>query len=363
MKNTPKTIIEYLIKEYSKSLIIFFLIFLSLILLLTFIQELVFFKDQDLGGNFYLRVFLLSFAQAPSLVISMSSFIILFASVFFYTKLVNNYETTPVKLSGLSDNFLMIIPSLYSMFIGIILILIVTPISSELTKYYENVKRSYAKNENLIVMSNTGMWLKENSDENIFIIRADKINNENFENLTNVTLYKFDLFNNFKQRLDAKKAQIKGKNWSLQDVFVTDAKDKRFEKQIVHSSKIDLKEITNFYINAQVLSIWNINKELKKIRERGYFGQEIIVILNKYLSLPFFLFAMTSLSTVFTLKINIKFSNFSYIFICIVTGILIYFLSDLSIALGKSGKIPIALSVWVPVIIIMTIPIYSLLND
>lgn len=364
MKNMPKTIIGYLIKEYTGNLTIFFFIFLSLIIILTFMQELIFFKDQDLGNKFYLRVFILSIAQAPSLIINMSPFIILFTSVFFYTKLINNNETTPVKLSGLSDNFLMIVPSLFSVFIGIMLIFIFSPISSELTKYYESTKRNYAKNENLIVMSNTGMWLKEKNNENIFIIRTDTIDNENFENLKNITIYKFDLFNNLKKRIDAEKAEIINENtWNLHNAFTVTNEKKYFEKKTLHMSKINLKEIANFFINSQVFSIWNIRSELKKIKEHGYYGQELIIMFHKYLSLPFLLFAMTYLSTMFTLKINTRFSNFSYIFICIIIGILIYFLSDLSIAMGKSGKIPLELAVWFPVIIIMTMPIYSLLIE
>jgi len=363
MINMPKIIIGYLIKEFSKSLILFFFIFLSLILLLTFVQELVFFKDKDVGQYFYSRIIILSLAQIPSLIITMSPFIVLFTSIFFYTKLINNNETTPIKLSGLSNNFLMIIPSIFSMIIGIFLVLIFTPISSELSRYYENTKRAYTGNKNLIVISDTGMWLKEKSEKNIFIIRADITAEKNFENLKNINIYKFDLLNNFEQRIDAESAEIKKGGWLLKNIKISNDISKQNEMNYVYPSSIDLNEIKNFFINSQVFSIWNIVSELKKVRERGYYGQEIVITLNKYLSLPIFLFALTSLSTILTLKMNVRFSNFSYIFICITIGMLIYFLADLSIALGKSGKIPLPLSVWFPVIIIMTIPIYSLLNE
>ena len=363
MNNIPKTISIYLIKEFTNNIVLFFFIFLSLVLLLTFVQELIFFKDQDLGKNFYLSVFVLSMSQAPSLIITMSPFIILFASVFFYTKLINNNETTPVKLSGLSNNFLMIIPSFYSMIIGVFLVLILSPFSSELSRFYESTKRSYAKNTNLIVMSNTGIWLQEKTDKNIYIIRADTANEKKFENLKNINIYKFDLSNNFEKRIDAELAEFKKLEWHLKNAQISTNTSKNYVKKYIHPSNINLEEIKNFFINSQVFSIWNITTELEKIKERGYYGQEIIITLNKYLSLPFFLFALTSLSTLFTLKMNIRFSNFSYIFICILIGILIYFLADLSVALGKSGKIPLPLSVWFPVIIIMTIPIYSLLNE
>ena len=52
-----------------------------------------------------------------------------------------------------------------------------------------------------------------------------------------------------------------------------------------------------------------------------------------------------------------------YVFFGILTGIIVYFLSDLSIAVGKSGKIPLILSVWTPVILIIIFSTYSLIRD
>ena len=99
------------------------------------------------------------------------------------------------------------------------------------------------------------------------------------------------------------------------------------------------------------------------MRQRGYYGQELVIKLNKYLSLPLLLFSMIILSTVFTIKTNYTFNNFLYAFFGILTGIVVYFLADLSIAFGKSGKIPLVLSVWMPVILIMTFSTYSLLRS
>ena len=55
--------------------------------------------------------------------------------------------------------------------------------------------------------------------------------------------------------------------------------------------------------------------------------------------------------------------NYYWILLGVAVGILIYFLSDLSIALGKNGKIPLVLSVWMPVILIITLTFYSLLRN
>jgi lipopolysaccharide export LptBFGC system permease protein LptF len=83
-------------------------------------------------------------------------------------------------------------------------------------------------------------------------------------------------------------------------------------------------------------------KNIKKLNERGYSGDELKIKFHKYLSLPIYLFSMIILSNNFYINIKKNYSNFIYIFFGIILGIIIYFLNDLSIALGISGKIPLS---------------------
>ena len=69
-------------------------------------------------------------------------------------------------------------------------------------------------------------------------------------------------------------------------------------------------KLKSFFNNSDIFSIWNIFYELQQIRQRGYYGQELVIKLNKYLSLPLLLFSMIILSTVFTIKTNYTFNNF-----------------------------------------------------
>ena len=50
---TPNLLIKYLIKEFSFSLLIFTIMFSSLIILITYIDEILFFKDKDISDNFF----------------------------------------------------------------------------------------------------------------------------------------------------------------------------------------------------------------------------------------------------------------------------------------------------------------------
>ena len=361
---TPKTLINYLIKEFSLSLFIFFTIFLSLIILSSYIEEIFFFRDKQISGNLFLKTFILSLIKTPTLIINMSPFIFLFSGIFFYVRLLRSNEITPLSLSGFSKNFVTLIPAIYSLLLGVFIILFLTPISSSLSRYYETIKKNYSGNNNLLIMSNTGLWVKEKKNNETVIIRADKIEDQNFKNLKNLTIYKFNNNGDLVKRIDTKKAEVLKNNWALDDVKILDQNNiTTNEKKLIFETNISLDNLKNFFSNSNTLSIWNINDELKQIKERGYYGQELIITFNKYLSLPFLLASMIILATFFTIKIGYQFNNFIYAFFGVMTGIFIYFLSDLSIAIGKSGKIPLIMSVWVPVLVIMIFSIYSIVKE
>ena len=361
-KYLPKKIIYYLSKEFLISLFIFVLIFFSLILMISYIEEIIFFRDKDINNNFLLKTLVITLIKIPTLIIQFSHFIFLFTGIFFFSKLNKNNEVLSINISGISKNFVLIVPATLSFTIGIFIILILTPATSELSRYYENIKKKYSQNDNLIILSDTGLWIKENKNDETLIIRADRVESENFSKLNNVTIYKYNK-NNFNQRLDSKMLSIKNNIWTLKNATVVDKNGLTSNQDIVFESSINFEKLSGFFLNANTFSIWNIQSKIKQIKERGYYGENLIIMFHKYLSLPFMLFGMIIISSIFTINKNFKFNNFINIFIGIIFGISLQYFNDISVAIGKSGKIPIVLSSWLPVIIIMTFSLYSLLRN
>ena len=358
----PKVLTKYLIKEFTISLLIFLLIFSSIIIFSTYLEEIVFFKNKEIVDNFFIKTFVLSLIKSPTLILNFSPFIFLFSGIFFYVKFARKNEITSINLSGISNNLVIIVPGLYSFILGVIFVLCIYPLTSELSKQYESFKKKYSENDNLIIMSDNGIWIKEKKNEKIFIIRTDKVTNENFSILKNPSIVIFENYK-FKSRIDGDNVEIEKNNWIIQNAKYSDINESKTITSYHYKSKIDLERLKYFFNNSDVFSIWNILNELDEMRKRGYYGQELIIKLNKYLSLPFLLFSMVFLSTLFTLNSAKVYNNFIYIFLGVLVGIFMYFLSDLSIALGKSGKVPIIFSVWFPVILIMTFTTYSLLKN
>ena len=360
----PTKLIQYLIFEFLKCLAIITIVFLSLSLLINFVEEIVYFKDKQVT-NIISKTIFLTFLKTTNTIIDTSIFIFLFSGIFFFVKFIKNNEINTIKISGISNLTVILTPALTSFVIGILIITILSPISAAGLKIYEIDKRKYQNNENLIVINDSGLWFMENDNQNYKIIRADKIMNNDFTKLYNSTIYELDKNFNLKKRYDSKLIFINKKNWILENVNITETNTFQENKkldELKFISTIDINDLKYLFTNVNAVSFLEIFENIKNLNLRGYSGDELKIKFHKYLSLPIYLFTMIVVSTIFTINIKKNLSNFIYIFSGIISGIIIYFLNDLSIALGLSNKIPLVISVWIPIFLILVISILNLIK-
>ena len=83
---------------------------------------------------------------------------------------------------------------------------------------------------------------------------------------------------------------------------------------------------------------------------------------QRSLAFPLFLLSMVLLSGVFTLSPQFGDNNWTYVFIAIISSVLIFYFNDFSAALGKTGKLPIEISVWMPIVIIFIFSAVGLIH-
>ena len=114
----------------------------------------------------------------------------------------------------------------------------------------------------------------------------------------------------------------------------------------------DIKKIKSLYSNLDTISFWDLKNEIQLLEARGYSTREMEAKFQRAFAFPFFLLSMVLLSGVFTLGMTFKENNWSYVFIAIITSVLVFYFNDFSAALGKTEKLPIVISVWMPIVII-----------
>ncbi len=341
---------KYLSKEFTKIILTTILIFFCLGLIMNLFEEINFFKDLDVG--IFLPL-ILTALKVPSLLHTMLPFIILVGGIWFFRKIKKSDEVTAMKISGMSNFSVILIPGIISIIMGIFFVTLINPVTSVSLEKYEAIRGTYEKDKDyLAAITKNAIWIKEIKNNKNNIIKASNLNKEN---LMDLTIYQFDLDYNFLQRIEANTANIVSEKWSLKNVNILDSDGNFISKnleEITYESTYNLEKIKTLYSNLDTVSFWKITSEIKLLKERGYSTKEMETKLHKSLSFPFFLLSMVFLSGVFTLGTQFKENNLVYIFLTIVSCILVYFFNDFSAALGKTERLSVEVAVWMPVLII-----------
>ena len=351
---------KYLGKEFIKIVINVSIVFFCLGFIMNIFEEINFFKDFDVTISIPI---ILSLLFVPSLLNNFFPFVILISGIWFFLKMKKTNEQTSMNVSGISNLSIIIIPSILSIILGIFFVTALNPITSLLVKKYETVKGNYEKEQDyLATVTVNGIWIKEKGLKANYMIRASHLEKEN---LIGVTIYEFDKDNNFTRRIEADSANITSLKWVLKNIKIINSDGIESSEKIenpFYFSMYDIKKIKSLYANLNTISFWNLEHEIKLLKQRGYSTREMQVLLHRSFAFPFFLLSMVLLSSVFTIGTRFNDNNWSYIFLAIISSVLIFFFNDFSAALGKTDKLPVELSVWMPIAIIFILSFVGIIH-
>ena len=133
-------------------------------------------------------------------------------------------------------------------------------------------------------------------------------------------------------------------------------------KEFEINSIYNYQKINSLFKNFNTLSFLTLVTKYEDLVENGYNEFFLKESLHLMLSLPFFLFLMTALSAIFTMNSLKKTDNLKLIIIGLFTCVLTFYLKDLSLALGKTDRIPMTLAVWSPVFVLSLFTLIGVLQ-
>ena len=102
---------KYLASEFTKIVINSILIFFCLGFIMNLFEEINFFKDINIG--IYIPILLTSL-KVPVLLHDMLPFIVLISGIWFFLKIKKSDEISAMKISGMSNLSVILIPSIIS---------------------------------------------------------------------------------------------------------------------------------------------------------------------------------------------------------------------------------------------------------
>ena len=348
----------HIIKSFANIFLFVFLIFLSLTIILNIFEEVSYFKD--LETNIFLP-FLLTILNSPSIVYETFPFIFFISTQFFFIRLLDREELNIFKKVGLTNFRLISILSFFSIILSILIVIIFYNLSSNFKFMYLEFKNKYSKdNKYLAIVTENGLWIKDEINDNINIINAAKMENDI---LKEVTINQFSKDYKIKKNIIAYEVNVKNKDWIIIKGNFSESNSRVETKEnVIFKSNFNAQQINNLFSNLSSLNFLELNELRGDYKKLGYSVTNINVHLQKLLSYPFYLTIMTVFGSIVMLNIRRNKSKIFHIILGTLFSVLIYYLNYFSGLLGQNERLPEILSIWLPLIVISLFCSVGLVN-
>ena len=345
-----KVYIKFLINLFNNSFLKVFFTFFTIILITNILDQIDFFKDTNI--SFYSLIFL-SFLNTPSVIFEILPFIFLLSTQVFFIYLIDKKELEIFKYRGLNNFMIIKIISLYAFTIGIILIIFFYNASAVMKNSYLIIKNKYSSdNKYLAVVTNNGLWIKDEIENKINIINANKMDNEFLLDVSITQLNKnFEVLNIIK----SKKINISSFNWKIYDVLILKDNMVSNSVEMDFKSNFDLQKINGLFSNLSSLTMTELIKLKKSYKNLNYSIVDIDSHAYKIIFYPIYLTLITVFSAIIMFNIGYQKNSFFSITLGIFLSVVIYYLNYFLNILGTNQKIPLMLSIFLPLIILTII--------
>ena len=127
-------------------------------------------------------------------------------------------------------------------------------------------------------------------------------------------------------------------------------------------TNFDLERISKLFSDLTSLTYFDLLSLEKDYKAIGYSTSEINIQKHRFYSLPFLLSAMTIIATIIMIYNKFKKKILFNLFIGILFSVLVYYLGNFSNLLGENGKLPLTLSVWFPVLMLLSLSIIGVIR-
>jgi lipopolysaccharide export system permease protein len=345
----PITLSIYIGKKFLAGTMVVFTTLMAIIFLFDFVEL----TRRGLSREVPFGIIIgMGFLKLPSMAEQILPFAILLGGILSFTRLTATSELVVTRSAGVSAwQFLM--PAFgIAAAIGIFIVVIFNPLSAIMLSKFENLEAKYFKGSaSMLSVSSTGLWLRQQNDATLgkTIINALRVSHEDME-LFDVTIFIFGENDKFVKRIDAKSAKLGDGYWNISSGILTVPglpASARMDYRL--KTSLNQNQIQESFASPETMSFWELPSFIRTLKAAGFSALRHTLYWHSVLSTPFLLCAMVFFAAAFSLrpprhgKIGIMMSG------GILSGFMIYFLSDLISAIGLSGSIPVIMAAWAPV--------------
>jgi lipopolysaccharide export system permease protein len=252
---------------------------------------------------------------------------------------------------------------LLALVLGIFVMTVFNPLSAVMVSRYEQMDAKYLHGKSsLLALSPSGIWLRQSEGPNQSVIHAQRLSQED-RTLHDVIIFRFQENDQFVGRVDADQAHLQDGRWELKDAVLTGPdQPAQFKDNYSVPTDLTINQIEDSFAPPETLSFWALPAFIEVLEASGFSAVRHRLYWHSLLSGPLLLCAMVLIAATFSLRFSRGGGTWLLIAAGVLTGFVLYFISDLALALGLSGKIPPVLAAWTPAGVFALIGVASLFH-
>ncbi len=327
-----------------------FFIFGAIMLLIDMVEQLRRFSDTGIGTAGALQ---LAAMNTPASLYRILPLIVILASILLFLALARTSELVVIRAAGRSALRFLVAPVVMALLIGGLAVSVMNPLVAATQKVYDRLWTSAAAGvQSTLSLSETGLWLRQGSDDGQTVIRAIRANTDGTQ-LFGVSFQMFDASGLPVSRIEAQSATLVPGAWQLDGAKRWDmagANPERTSQTLPEGatlpSNLTREGIRDSFGEPSAVPFWQLPAYIAGLEKAGFSARAHQVWYQMELAQPLLLVAMVLIAAGFTMRHARAGKGGVLVLLAILGGFFIFFLRNFAQVLGENGQIPIVLAAW-----------------
>lgn len=350
--NLSWTLSRYLGRQFFMTVLVTFSIFLCLIYMIDLVELM---RRASGQGNMSFGVLAsMALLNLPTVGSDTLPFAVLFGGMAAFLRFTRNHELVVARAAGVSVWQFMLPALAVTFIVGTVMVTVYNPVASAMSGQYGQLEAKYLRGQtSLLAVSSNGLWLRQADTDGQSVVHALRVSELGLK-LEDVTIFLYDTSDTFSGRIDARTASLEDGYWDLREVWISRLNDQpRRYDEYRQPTTLTLTKVQESFADPDTISFWDLPRFINMAEAAGFSAKRYRLHFYDLLATPLLLCTMVLVGAVFSLRTSRLGGLVQLVLGGVFAGFLLYFLSDLSLALGLSGVLPPFLAAWSPAIVAM----------
>lgn len=344
--NWPLTLFIYVARRFALAVLIVIAVFAILAFSIDLADMFRRTSERDVATAIVISM---SALKLPDLVQTLFPFAVLFGAIFTFAKLSRSHELVAARSAGISAWQFLSAPLLVAVVMGGAVVTIFNPMSASLLAQYARLEARYIRGEaSQLAVSGNGLWLRQGTVQNQSVIHALRVA-EQGQQLEDVLVVRYEGPDRFAGRIEAASATLEERQWRLEQAWVSGA-DGRPVFQASYELPTDLTpaQIEESFASPSTISFWELPRFISNAENAGFSAARHRLYWYSLLCFPILLSAMVFVAASFSFRLT-RLGGTSQLMVAgALSGLAVYFLQDVTRAMGQTGILPVLLAAVAP---------------